>query len=82
MQELGATQIRVYEKQSNGTSKAVYTFYRASYPKLIAKNKIYMVVDITYRGIPGRTYYATANCYAKDSKGSNSMWVDSNSVRV
>ena len=82
MQELGATQIRVYEKQSNGTSKAVYTFYRASYPKLIAKNRNYMTVDITYRGIPGKTYYATANCYAKNSKGANNMWVGSKSVTV
>ncbi|MCI5691314.1 MAG: hypothetical protein MR286_10675 [Clostridiales bacterium] len=82
MQELGASQIRVYEKQSNGISKVVYTFYRASYPKLIVKNKSSIVVDVTYRGIPGKIYYATANCYAKNSKGSNSMWVDSHSVRV
>ena len=82
MQELGASQIRVYEKQSNGTSKAVYTFYRASYPKLIAKNTASIVVDVTYRGIPGKTYYATAGCYAKNSKGSSTIWVGSKSVTV
>ena len=82
MQELGASQIRVYEKQSNGTNKVVYTFYRASYPKLIAKNRASMVVDLTYRGVPGKTYYATAGCYAKNSKGSSTIWVGSKSVTV
>lgn len=31
MHELGASQIRVYEKQSNGTGKVVYTFFLRTY---------------------------------------------------
>ena len=37
MQEVGATQIIVYEKQADGNYKSVYTFTNTAYPNLIAK---------------------------------------------
>ena len=37
MRELGASEIIVYEKQSNGTYQDVFTFKRDKYPTLVTK---------------------------------------------
>lgn len=82
MQEVGATQIIVYEKQASGSYQSVYTFKRADYPNLIAKNRASIVTYVTYQGTPGKTYYVTANCHAKDAYGSGTTWAGSTAVKV
>lgn len=82
MQEVGATQIIVYEKQADGNYKSVYTFTNAAYPNLIAKGRSSITTSVTYNGTPGKTYYVTAKCYAKNASGSDSTWAGSNAVKV
>ena len=82
MQEVGATQIIVYEKQASGSYQSVFTFKRADYPNLIAKNRASIVTYVTYQGTPRKTYYVTANCYAKDARGSDATWAGSRAVKV
>lgn len=82
MQEVGATQIIVYEKQADGNYKSVYTFTNAAYPNLIAKGRSSITTSVTYNGTPGKTYYVTAKCYAKNASGSDSTWAGSNTVKV
>ena len=82
MKELGATEIVVHERQANGTYKSVYTFRRNQYPTLIAKNRISNVVRVTYKGTPGKYYYITAHCYAKNASGTGATWIGSSAVRA
>lgn len=82
MRELGASEIIVYEKQSNGSYKAVFTFKRSTYPNLITKNRMSYATSVTYRGTPGKTYYVTAQCYAANASGSQYTWAGSSAVRV
>ena len=69
MQELGATEIIVHERQANGTYKPVRTFTRNQNANLIRKNCASNVISLTYKGTPGKYYYITAHCYAKNASG-------------
>ena len=82
MKELGATEIIVHEKQSNGSYKDVFTFKRDKYPTLVAKNRSSYVTYVTYPGTPGKTYYVTAHCYAANTSGSQYTWAGSSAVTV
>ena len=82
MQEVGATQIIVHEKQANGSYQPVYTFKREDHPNLIIKNRSSIVTFVTYQGKPGNTYYVTARCYAKNAHGSEITWASSSAVKV
>ena len=50
MQELGATEIIVHERQANGTYKPVRTFTRNQNANLIRKNCASNVISLTYKG--------------------------------
>ena len=76
MQELGATEIIVHERQANGTYKPVRTFTRDQNANLIRKN------CLTYKGTPGKYYYITAHCYAKNASGTGATWIGSSAVRA
>ena len=54
MRELGASEIIVYEKQSNGTYQDVFTFKRDKYPTLVTKNRSSYVTYVTYPEPPAR----------------------------
>lgn len=82
MRELGASEIIVNEKQSNGSYKAVFTFKRSQYTNLIAKNRSSYITYVTYPGTPGKTYYVTAHCYAANASGSQYTWAGSSAVTV
>lgn len=82
MQEVGATKVVVYEKQSNGNYEPVYTFTREAYPSLITYNRLSYITYVTYYGEPGKTYYASAAFYAKNANGSQTLWGDSNIVHT
>ena len=82
MQELGATEIIVHERQANGTYKPVRTFTRNQNANLIRKNCASNVISLTYKGTPGKYYYITAHCYAKNASGTGATWIGSNAVRA
>ena len=75
MQELGATEIIVHERQANGTYKPVRTFTRNQNANLIRKNCASNVISLTYKGTPGKYYYITAHCYAKNASGTGATWI-------
>lgn len=78
MQELGATQVIVYEKQSDGSYDPVKTYTRSEYPSLISYNRASHASYITHYGTPGKSYYALCAFYAKNSSGSQIKWSSSN----
>ena len=78
MQELGATQVIVYEKKSNGSYEPVRTYTRETNPSLVTYNRASYVTYITHYGSTGKTYYALCAFYAKNASGSQILWRDSN----
>lgn len=78
MQELGATQVIVYEEQSDGSYEPIKTYTRSKYPSLISYNRASHVSYITHYGTPGKSYYALCAFYAKNSTGSQIKWGSSN----
>lgn len=82
MQELGATQVIVHEKTSNGDYEPIYTFTRKAYPSLVTKNRASYVTYVTYYGSPGKSYYILCAFYAKKSTGSQIIWGGSNIVNT
>lgn len=73
MQELGASEIYVYEQQDDGSWDNVYTFTMDEHAYLIETNTVGAYVDATYQGAVGKNYYAAVACYAKDSNGSEKL---------
>ena len=76
MQEVGASEVYVYEQQSNGDWEIVYTFRKTSHSSLIWQNSSCAYVDARYQGTIGKKYFATVACYAKDSDGSEKLMFD------
>ena len=73
MQEVGVSQIIVYEEQSDGSWDEVYIFTMEEHPYLIETNSIGACIDATYQGTIGKDYYAIVSCYARDSDGAE--WI-------
>ena len=80
MQELGASEIYVYEQQDDGSWDNVYTFTMDEHPYLIETNTAGAFVDATYQGTVGKNYFATVACYAKDSSGYEVLMFDTPDV--
>jgi len=76
MQEVGASEIYVYEQQDDGSWDNVYTFTMDEHPYLIETNTAGAFVDATYQGTVGKDYYAAVACYAKDSNGYECLYDD------
>lgn len=76
MQEVGASEIYVYEQQDDGSWDNVYTFTMDEHPYLIETNTAGAFVDATYQGTVGKNYFATVACYAKDSNGYECLYGD------
>lgn len=76
MQEVGASEIYVYEQQDDGSWDIVYTFTKEAHPYLIETNSIGGYVDAVYQGTVGNDYFATVACYAKDSTGYECLYFD------
>ena len=74
MQEVGASEIYVYEQQDDGSWDNVYTFNMVDHPYLIETNSIGACVDATYQGAVGKNYYAAVACYAKDQNGTERLY--------
>ena len=80
MQEVGASEIYVYEQQDDGSWDNVYTFTMDEHAYLIETNSIGACVDATYQGTVGKNYFATVACYAKDSSGYEVLMFDTPEV--
>lgn len=76
MQEVGASEIYVYEQQDDGSWDNIYTFTMDEHSYLIETNSIGACVDATYQGTVGKNYYAAVACYAKDSNGYECLYDD------
>ena len=74
MQEVGASDVYVYEQQDDGSWSNVYTFTKEAHPYLIWTNSAGAYVDATYQGTVGKNYYAVVACYAKDSNGAERLY--------
>lgn len=82
MTEIGAAQISVYEKQSDGSYTEVYTYTRYNRTGMILTNRGSAEINIIYGGTPGKYYYVTAACFCKNASGSETSWVGSNAIKV
>lgn len=80
MQEVGASEVYVYEQQDDGNWDIVYTFTKESHPSLIETNSACAYVDVVYQGTVGKNYFATVACYAKDSTGYECIYDDTPDV--
>jgi len=80
MQEVGASDVYIYEQQSDGDYEIVYTFTKEDYPSLVETNSFFGYVDVTYQGTSGTKYYALVACYAKDKNGAESLYFTTNVV--
>lgn len=80
MQEVGASEIYVYEQQDDGSWDNVYTFTMDEHSYLIETNSIGACVDATYQGTVGKSYFATVACYARDSEGAEWIYDDTPDV--
>ena len=76
MQEVGASEVYVYEQQSDGSWDNVYTFTSLSNPELVWANSSCAYVDAVYQGTVGKDYFATVACYARDSDGAEWLYFD------
>ena len=74
MQEVGASEIYVYEQQDDGSWDNVYTFTMDEHSYLIETNTAGAFVDATYQGTVGKNYYAAVACYAKDQNGTERLY--------
>lgn len=82
MTELGFDKVIVYEKKSDGNYQPVRTITKESDPTLFTKNRVSHTVYISHHGTPGKYYYVTAHCYAKDVSGSSGTWIGSNAAKA
>lgn len=80
MQEVGASEIYVYEQQDDGSWDNVYTFTMDEHAYLIETNSIGACVDATYQGAVGKKYFATVACYARDSEGAEWLYDETPTV--
>lgn len=80
MQEVGASEIYVYEQQDDGSWDNVYTFNKDDHPYLIETNTGGAFIDATYQGTVGRDYFATVACYARDSEGAEWLYDETPTV--
>ena len=77
MQELGATEIIVHERQANGTYKPVRTFTRNQNANLIRKNCASNVISLTYKGTPGKYYYINRALLRQKRQRTGATWIGS-----
>lgn len=80
MKEIGATEIYIYEQQADGDYDNVYTFTSEKKSALIAYNTSAHGYGVTYRGTPGKKYFATLALYCRDADGAEWLYEDTNII--
>lgn len=77
MLEVGASDVYIYEQQSSGSYKNVFTFTSDDYyDDMIETNTAFANLDLYYQGVSGRKYFATVAVYARDSEGAERRYYD------
>ena len=77
MTQVGAQRVYIYEQQSDGDYEIVHTFDYTTQSGMMSYGSAFYDGALTYQGTSGVKYFATACLYAKDSSGSETMFVDS-----
>ena len=80
MLQVGASEVYIYEQQSDGDYDVVYTYTKEAYPHLTWSNCGSACIDVNYQGTIGKNYFATVACYARDSNGAEKRYYDTNVV--
>lgn len=80
MQRLGASEVYIFEQQSDGHYDCIYTFHWGDYPYMMEANTHCAYIDVEYKGTVGVRYYAMAGCYAKNANGNETLYSISNTV--
>ena len=80
MQRVGASEVYIFEQQSDGHYECIYTFLWGNYPYMMEANTHCAYIDVEYKGTVGVRYYAMAGCYAKDVTGNETLYFSSNTV--
>lgn len=71
MTKLGVSLIYLYESTDGSLFDRVATYTPVAHPHLMGSGLSYDRDFITYRGTPGRYYYASVYFYAEDETGSD-----------
>lgn len=80
MTEVGAAEIIIYEKQSDGSYESVKTFTRYNTSGMIEKNTAGAYGIVHYTGKSRTKYYATLELYAKDANGYEYKYRTTNTI--
>ena len=82
MDELGATDIYLYESSDNVGFTCVSSFHSDRYPWMLGSGSTYFDTPITYAGTPGKYYIASVHFYAADETGYDTAHYDTVSCRA
>lgn len=77
MPKIGANTICVYESTDKQHFYWIATYEKKDYPGMMGSGSVFYEDVITFTGIPGRYYYATAFVYAGNSTGGDERACDS-----
>lgn len=83
MDEIGATEIHIYESTDNVSFDLVESYYSDDHPEMLWEDDTYYYDDpVIYEGIVGRYYKATVCFYAAKNNGSDTAWYTTLSKRA
>lgn len=79
MEIIGAAAVYIYEK-NGGSWDLVKAFLSSSYPSMLAHNTIKKVGIVSYKGTPGKQYYASVHVRAQINGNGQILPVTTNTV--
>ena len=82
MDEIGASDIYIYESTDNVDFTCVSSFHSDDYPRMLGSGSTYFDTPITYAGTPGHYYFASVYFYAADETGYDTGHYDTVSCRA
>ena len=80
MNEIGATEIYIYEQQSDGDYENIYTYTSEKMSALVTYNESAHGYSLTYHGTSGKRYFATLALYCRDDNGAEWLMEDTNII--
>ena len=81
MDEVGASEIHVYESTDDEEFTLIESYYVEDYPEMMTSGTIYYDTPVTFIGTPGRYYYAMIVFYAGDETGGDTRLYETYSAR-
>lgn len=82
MDEIGATQITLYEAVGSGMFRTAKVYTSDEYPDMLCSGNQYCKVAARYNGTSGNRYYAIIKVYAADSTGSDTKTYTTAAITV